>query len=393
MAWNDTFDASTDWAALSFVRMFWDAAAERAAAALVTFPTPIGSVAGLARPALGDDVQRRAFWAHLQEFVETNYYVFANQSYDPGDPIPTATTGTVTSDSLDLSAARWATLAAFRSAAALDAAGFSRKYPREFSDAASTTYADGSAFADGHRARRRDNGFTYDRVAGAWVLTSNPVGDDPDVVTAHGLMQPGDIIGPWIFNELRDCLNLMLVVLVSLRGFESGDYEQRSQQAAPYGSTAAAQAGWAGGGGVTTSGALSGITYPYMDAVNAGGGTSFYIVVRRIRCYLTAAQQANAYAAARTIAWYALIRPEAEYSDQGTGFLQDNWNCWSMQGGLTSNAGISDWLGETGNGLLVDWPTANDTARGWLGGLSFTSSFEIQIGAMLDFSAGFTYAP
>lgn len=80
-----------------------------------------------------------------------------------------------------------------------------------------TTYADGSSYADGHRARRQEDGKAYDRVSGVWVVVAdNPLNTLPDLVTAYGVMQSNDVIGPWIFNEIRDCFNKLTRKLLTM---------------------------------------------------------------------------------------------------------------------------------------------------------------------------------
>jgi hypothetical protein len=53
----------------------------------------------------------------------------------------------------------------------------------------------------------------YLRTAGAWVYAAGAM---PDTVTAYGVMQDGDYIGPWIFNELRDALKLFVCIAGSV---------------------------------------------------------------------------------------------------------------------------------------------------------------------------------
>lgn len=50
------------------------------------------------------------------------------------------------------------------------------------------------------------SGKVMEYTSGAWRVSADQV-TPPDVLTLHGLMQPGDLIGPWIFNELRDAIN------------------------------------------------------------------------------------------------------------------------------------------------------------------------------------------
>lgn len=192
--WNANFTNDDDWTAVSFIEMFYKAANERITLLLsLQYPPALLTV-----PVLGTDVQSQAKILPLQGFIQAWLDKFVN------------TTLTIQASSIALVDWKWTTTTLY-AAAGMNAGGFTRKYPREFANEYQTTYTDGSAVANGHRARQLSDLQIYDRVAGAWVLfAANPKGAAPDTITAYGAIQVGDYIGPWIWNEIRNCLNLMI---------------------------------------------------------------------------------------------------------------------------------------------------------------------------------------
>ena len=149
MAWPITdWTTNPDWAAIANINAFIGAVRERQSA-LDDAQTP-------ALANVGDDVQLASLWAGLQQWVEDNYAAFV-QSHDAG--VKRATTY---HDDKDHDA--YATLAALLTAAGAGAANW-RRY---------TTHPD-----DG--------------------------GSD-----LGGQMQAGDIIGPWVFEDLQKALNAMV---------------------------------------------------------------------------------------------------------------------------------------------------------------------------------------
>jgi hypothetical protein len=111
---------------------------------------------------------------------------------------------------------------------ALGGNGYTRKHPKEFANLSSTVYdwtntaIDPNAFVNGDHARCLANGLIYQRVAGVWVLTTNVV---PDAQVSYGRMQAGDYFGPWILNEIRDVVNLLVAfTVVAVRGGISTPY-------------------------------------------------------------------------------------------------------------------------------------------------------------------------
>lgn len=162
MAWNDAITQTTDWSDEAFVGQFWAALRERLLVARQT--------AAWTAPEAGDYVGAATAHTPGQAYSETN----ATKTWS------IRTLQSMLEDLLDDGAAvRWVprslnlaasgsatftdhllTLSSWRSAAGLHADGFTRKYP--------------------------SGGVT---------------------ATAHGLMEPGDYIGPWVWQELRAAIN------------------------------------------------------------------------------------------------------------------------------------------------------------------------------------------
>jgi hypothetical protein len=68
---------------------------------------------------------------------------------------------------------------------------------------------------DGEAGRSLGDGQTYqyDATGNTWQLCDPQV--PPTTLSAQGLLQPGDYIGPWIFTELRALLNAMLIRMIT----------------------------------------------------------------------------------------------------------------------------------------------------------------------------------
>lgn len=235
--WNDIFDETTDWTAVEFLGMFWDAYIERiealtgnrrggthnATTGIPEFFTgvcvdsseqelpgtmhgnPLAVVAGIYPAKVADSVeysgeypfdyvfairilQNLARTLQPQRFAACQHTVWQWAKDEDEEAWPEPWT--------------WSELAA---AAGLNSAGFTRKYPREIGVGVA---------ADGDKARAVSTGGglkageVYKRVAGAWVMVDPAVEDArPDTLTAYGYIEPGDYIGPWIWNEIRDVYN------------------------------------------------------------------------------------------------------------------------------------------------------------------------------------------
>lgn len=209
VGWNDTFDENTDLFSAAFYNMFVNAINER----LYTATSPLALV------TTTTDAQDLARILVLQNTFRTKIcssgpndasgFIRINTAVDGRTYTTVAETGVQAS----LLMQNWVWQLSVNSdpydynTAYLGGLGWTRKYTREFAVAGSTTYLDGSAFVNGQIARRGDNGFVYTRTAGAWVLSPTAF---PDIVTNYGFAQAGDLIGVWLYTELRDALNRMV---------------------------------------------------------------------------------------------------------------------------------------------------------------------------------------
>lgn len=102
------------------------------------------------------------------------------------------------------------TRATWRAAAGLPAAGFTRRLPREVDEATGQVATPGVAWtpAAGMVARSTRSGSFVRYDGSAWVADAGPA----DVVEAHGYFSDGDIVGPWLWNELRAGVDAMSMV-------------------------------------------------------------------------------------------------------------------------------------------------------------------------------------
>lgn len=195
MPWTDMPAADgAEWADLAWRTQFVAAIRERKFA--------VGSDDGLAAwadmdmPAAGDHAARWTGdpWSivRMQDAVE---------SLAPSYLTTTAVTGNAFTDITDLP---WYTVASLRSAAGLDASGFTRKYPREI--ASTADYGE-----TGWRARLTGSGAAdyWEHDGASWAAADDQT-SPPDTVTDYGHAEVGDYVGPWLFNELRACLDLLL---------------------------------------------------------------------------------------------------------------------------------------------------------------------------------------
>lgn len=229
--WTDPITADTDWSAQAFISMFWNAVNEKKLA--IDPSSPLFQV-----PAVGADVQyggtvapvsttdKFSVWV-LQNWLESNVSGFlatrkqdgsavdpdalqgTTPAFGPGGPIPPARQIGLMPWTWQVGYANTQSLVSLPDKI-LGGHTWTRKYPREHLNAAAVAYTDGSAFANGHRSRRQSDGLVYDRTAGAWVLSPNPLDDAEDILTAYGKQAPGDLIGPWLFNELRDVIKALV---------------------------------------------------------------------------------------------------------------------------------------------------------------------------------------
>ena len=195
-------DETTDWTQVDFLNQFVDAYNERynlimGVGGFPNFLTISGGTAIVETLngvfSEGDDVAHinppvsQTSIREIQTRLETLAYYFGKPSLFPVG-------GTDYIDYLTPFAGLY-DLPDWRAEAGIPTGGYTRKYPREIA----TTADPGSS---GQRARHEVSGYMYDYTGGAWVLSSDQ-GSPADTVTDTGLMDAGDYIGPWIFNELQ----------------------------------------------------------------------------------------------------------------------------------------------------------------------------------------------
>ncbi len=389
MAWNDTFASGYRWGSVANFGMFVDAIRERGA----TLPAI----------AAGDVVQRRrttapsgspgdptyAFSIHyLQKWCEDNVgswtatmrhngaaYVaatFDNTINEPQTWSLVSTTGGGTHPNIQ--------------DAALGGHSWTRKYPREYSAPASTVYTDGASFANGHKARNIAEGKVYTRTAGAWVLAA--AGTAPDKVTAYGKQEVGDYIGYWLFNELRDVINLFLW---KVRAFFSTTREYLSASgsgATPAAGRAAADTDWL----TANTGAFSPFTSTRVTIVDEDGDTNIW--VRREK-FVTSASST----VASSVDFYigATVQNVASatsdiFDAQGSDVIEDKFSLFDTQANAAAGTVTSGWT------ALLTQPTwaADPTVPGDRNSLGWVRN--IPPGATLSGFAverftGFTYKP
>jgi hypothetical protein len=95
--------------------------------------------------------------------------------------------------------------------AALGGHAPTHKFPKEFIRGPyfpTTQWQDGSPIADGDIARDLSDGLIYKRLGGQWVLSDEKL---PQLVTIYkwALLDLGEVVGPWIFEEIQILLNMM----------------------------------------------------------------------------------------------------------------------------------------------------------------------------------------
>lgn len=203
MSWTGLpCDATTDWQSLSFREQFCKAIRERDWAIN-------GTWASHTMPSAGDDCQKAldAYLgpASIQNWITGNADLFCPTGSHVGDTTKPAYT--------------YQTLWA---AAGVDASGWTRKYPREIA----SPYAGGSS---GQRARCKAGGTAeyYEHNGTSWQVAADQT-SPPDTVETYGVAQPGDYLGPWLFNEVYDCLQLMTCLSLSCSIVASGQYKQET---------------------------------------------------------------------------------------------------------------------------------------------------------------------
>jgi hypothetical protein len=223
MTWSSLpADQNTDWSHQDFYNQFVRAVRERDELFLTNAST-------LQDVEPGDDVQGIAdVWSIRQlqlkiaslstRFLDINLVnlVVAGESRLVGNTAAPKNYGSVFTDDQGLPATGGGPFnpvgsinSVFKVAGLPSEVGFSRKYPREITNATASG-------TQGHRAKSKADHAIYVYDAGEWQLAQDPeLG--PDVIDAVGPMQPGDYIGPWVWNEMRAVLDQLVVCRASFQ--------------------------------------------------------------------------------------------------------------------------------------------------------------------------------
>jgi hypothetical protein len=371
MGWPVSF-TDADWAAVSFLNMFVDAATERGnAAGLVGFsPTAVSA---------GDDVQNLAF---IQRYAVENFTAFADPSVDPAGHDPSD--GTVYT---------YQYLADVFSAAGLDPAhGYERRRPREIDSTSATADIQGNAAAALQRAYLTiaPYGLFICVASGNWTreLTQD-VGPDvlsnysaaPDAVAdfadtvdvdgnpvVTGMQVSGDYIGPWIFEDVRDVLNVLTWTTVPV---VIGDSEEKEAENFPSDSsfgaaTTNAQAAYAAVASVSAGLGFFAEARAFANANSVPG--QFIVHFRRNRGKLTTSGLASG---TRTVQFYASavqIATPGVFDANGDGVLENQFTLMDTAAGSLAAEAETGIIGSLTVPATPADPTgspSDSTARGY----------------------------
>ena len=189
MAWSGfPVTQTTDWSDVDLAKQLIEAINERVYAThpslFTAYDIPaVGADAQYARPFIGTTTARMN-WYSVQAVVEVlcTYFLDSHNNASGFDgrtswPFPHYT------------------LATWRAAAGINASGFTRRFPREIN-------ATSDAGTNGQRAYLIDTRSVYDHTGGTWVFSADQI-SSVDLLTAYGLPEVGDYIGPHLFNEVK----------------------------------------------------------------------------------------------------------------------------------------------------------------------------------------------
>lgn len=272
MAWTTVDWQDADWALLANINDFIKAINERAVAA------GLGPGGEIAEKNLGDDVQAAAFWNSLQTWIEDHDGKFLI-SHDAGVK---------------------------RSADYYDTTDVSEG-AEDYSDIAATFSAAGLATA-------------------TWrAYPQHPTEGGEDQARK---MEPGDIIGPWIFEDLQACLNVL--IWTATESFKATTTQK-------YYGTATDEATWADAKAVAEADwQLKSDSSEYMGSQAAGyrDANGFQAVIRRMRIY----QVSSANSMNRRVRWQILTEEDDTAWDNHDDPVGDNegWVVWLVDDPDTS---------------------------------------------------------
>lgn len=394
MAWNDTFDQTTDWSAVSFVEMFYAAYNERLQAT---------GRSTVSLPVAGNDVQSAGFWNTLQNWISTN----ATDFLDPSATYE-GLTGTVDTKQLTFAAV----LALIGTST-----NWRRKRPREISSTVAATDTQGNAVANGMRAIYTGDGLIYLRAGGAWAvdLTGPPDTLDsnsaaPDTVS-KGAMSAGDYIGPWVFNQIRDAFNQLIYTYALSDAAAVGrpakmDW-QNGEENTGAGSSAvseaasrtAAEGDYAGLTNVVNLGTA--VAYPHAAASVRLTGGSYLTSLKRIKTEVRISGIPTFVSCDRELYYQAeagtadaAVTPET-FDANGDDVLSNQYHKIADFGIGSGSTTSYQLIGKTGAADLPTWPGAlgggdTQSANGHQAPFSDRPFFGL---LKWNVAGGFTYAP
>ena len=307
MTWTITTWDDADWSAAATLNEFVGAVNERKLAT--------GAGSPLAAVSVGDDVQAASFFYQFQNWVESMPASFI-VSHDAGVPRAAGH---------------------YNGAATIDT----------YADLAAMFSAAGLAYADWRR------------------YTTHP--DDGGVV-AYGKMEVGDIIGPWIFEDLQKILNVLVWAMrtqsttgiVYYYGYGSSTPPDETTPASWAAARAAAEAAYAVSG-VVSSGAYS------QGSLSGGGVYEARLYHRELNVQGLLVWND----VVRDADWYVKTLALGTFDDYGDVVLEDVYSIYSQDEPATDATTIVSGtkLGDATvlpNTPWCDTPTAgNPTSRGW----------------------------
>jgi hypothetical protein len=250
MGWtNMPATDGTDWADLAFRTQFMEAIRERYFAIGVD---GVDEWDDVPMPAVGDAAAHHDGNWHDIGGMQLSVSFMAPFYCPPGD---------YTGQSYGVGEMPHYTVASLWAAAGINAGGWIRKYPREI-----TSLSDPGV--SGQRARLKHAGLppyvptgaVYYEYTTSWEAAEDQT-SPPDTITDYGAAAIGDYVGPWLFNELRACLDLMMSVPRALTVPNPGTSKDTMWSGLDYFPTyAAAKAGfeawWAAHGAPSVEGNL-----------------------------------------------------------------------------------------------------------------------------------------
>jgi hypothetical protein len=230
-------------------------------------------------------------------------------------------------------------------------------------------------FVEGDNALCNNDGKVYTRTSGVWVLA--PTGTQPDTVTTLGLMRPGDYIGPWIWNEIRDCFNQMTRVTCSVRNAISLSNTRHYSGPCPSSATsldlakATSDANWGSVGTNTNYIAFA------QSTTTASRGPVYY-ATREHQSFDISIHTDSNLTCNRTVKVYALTQILGQSYD-ASGVTSGGQNNWGLVGSIASTSdslALADVMGAASD--KPNWcGTPSDPVPPWYGSSGRSSGFQL----------------